>query len=204
MSALAKIRERESDPAMFERAQETAGKIQSRVNLQRINILGRMAERMPKPIGKIEILRQMAGEFSSAARDLVPCSRGCSGCCHMPTMLSQEEAAIIAGETGATLAKPTKWFDGVIEDRPHHFDGVPCPFLGNGTCGIYAHRPFACRMHVHLDRDNTLCQIVPGETIRVPRIDTLYFDLAYANAFGGPLSIKLADIREFFPKGLAK
>lgn len=198
---LARIRAREADPAVVEHAQEVAGKIQARVDMQRVKLLGRMAELMPKPAGKMEILRQLAGELATAARDLVPCSRGCDKCCHMPTLLSQEEAAIIASETGATLATPAVWFDGEVLG-PTPYDGIPCSFLANGVCSIYASRPYACRLHVHLDRDNTLCQIIPGETIRVPRLDTLAFDLAYANSFGGPLAIGLADIREFFPNGL--
>jgi Fe-S-cluster containining protein len=202
MNDLTRIRARESDPATLERAQQVSDKINRRLDKQRVNLLGRMAELMPQPAGRLDLLRQMAGELAGAARDLVPCSRGCSGCCHMPTMLSQEEAEIIGREVGVPVAEPAQWFDGV--NMGHRFDGVACSFLQDGICGIYAHRPFACRMHVHLDRDNTLCEIVPGESIRVPRLDTLHFDLAYARAFGGPLSIRLADIREFFPQGLVK
>jgi Fe-S-cluster containining protein len=202
MSDLAKIRQRETDPAVLEHAQRVSDKIVARVDQQRVQLFGAMAKQMPHLAGKVDMLRRMSGELATAARDLVPCSRGCSHCCHMATMLSQEEAEVIAAETGAPLATPSAWFTGA--DERNRYDGIPCPFLKDSKCSIYEHRPVACRLHVHLDRDNTLCQIIPGEPIQVPRLDTLRFDLNYVSAFGDPLNAKLADIREFFPNGLAK
>lgn len=198
---LAAIRAREFDPAMEQHAQRTADQITARIEPQRIALYGQLARKMQDPAAKVDLVRRMAGELSNAARGLVPCSRGCDGCCHMPTMLIAEEAAVIARETGAQLATPAAWFAGEdAEASPHK--GVPCTFLHNGACSIYAQRPMACRLHIHLDRDNTLCRIIPGETIRVPRLDTMAFDMQYVRAFGPPADAKLADIREFFPHGL--
>lgn len=203
MSNLAKIRQRECDPAMEAHARQTGEKIIARVDFQRVGVFGQMARRMHGAAGKVDMVRRMADELASAARGLVPCSRGCSRCCHMPTLIIAEEAAVIAAETGARLAQPAQWFSGEdAEASPHK--GVSCTFLSNGLCGIYAQRPFACRVHVHIDRDNTLCEIVPGESIRVPRIDTMQFDLHYAQAFGSVMEAKFADVRAFFPQGLAR
>lgn len=202
MSDIAKIRQREYDPAMVEHAQRVSDQIVARVDMQRVQLFGAMAKQMPHLAGKVDMVRRMADELGTAARDLVPCSRGCSKCCHMATLLSEQEAEVIAAETGAFLAKPNEYF--YSTDERSRYDGVPCAFLKDSKCSIYAHRPVACRLHVHLDRDNTLCQIVPGEYVRVPRLDTLRFDINYVNAFGDALDVKLADIREFFPRGLAK
>jgi Fe-S-cluster containining protein len=202
MTDLAKIRQRESDPALLEHAQRVSDKIIGRLDMKRVQLFGAMARQMPHLAGKVQMVRQMAGELGTAARDLVPCSRGCSNCCHMATLLSEQEAEVIAAETGAALSVPTEWFDG--SDQRSHYDGVPCAFLVDSKCGIYEHRPVACRLHVHMDRDNTLCQVIPGETIQVPRLDTMGFDISYIAAFGKPLQVRLADIREFFPQGLAK
>lgn len=197
---LAAIRAREFDPAMERHAEQVAGQIIGRVDLQRVRLYGALARHLPQPAAKMEALRGMAGELSTAARGLVPCSRGCDACCHMPTLLIAEEAAVIAQETGAHLATPAQWYGGEDpETSPHN--GAPCTFLRQGACSIYARRPLACRLHLHLDRDNTLCRIVPGETIRVPRLDTLAFDLEYVRAFGPAAEARLADIREFFPHG---
>jgi Fe-S-cluster containining protein len=202
MTDLLKIRARESDPAVSEHAQQVSDRIIGRVDMQRVEVYGQMARRMPKPPGKVEMVRRMAAELASAARDLVPCSRGCSACCHMPTHVIAEEAAVIAAETGAQLAEPAHWFDG--REVGHHYEGVPCTFLVDGLCSIYLNRPFACRIHIHIDRDNTLCEVVPGEPIRVPRLDTRRFDSYYVQAFGPAADARLADIRDFFPKGLAR
>jgi Fe-S-cluster containining protein len=202
MADLRKIRAREQDPAVLEHAQRVSSKILARIDGQRIDLYGKLAQRMPAADSKLGVLRGLTEVLSTAARDLVPCSRGCSSCCHMPTHLLLQEAEVIAAETGAYLATPAQWF-GASGDE-HRYDGIPCSFLKGDTCSIYAHRPFACRLHIHLDRDNTLCTVIPGEDIRVPRLDTLQYDLAYMAAFGHPAQAKLADIREFFPQGLAR
>lgn len=204
MQDLEKIRAREADPAVLEHAQLVSEKINGRLDQQRVKVYGTMARHMPTPEGKVGMLRGMASELQTAVRDLVPCSRGCSDCCHMPTLMSEAEAAVIAGETGAALATPAAYFDGLTLGDDSPYKGVPCPFLRNHQCGIYAHRPFACRLHVHIDRDNTLCKVFRDEKIRVPRLDTLAFDVHYMKAFGNPLTVRVADIRDFFPQGLAK
>jgi Fe-S-cluster containining protein len=203
MTDLATIRAREADPGLDERAQRVSDKIFARIDQQRVRMFGRMAQVLPNPADKLQVLNDMAGELGKAARDLVPCSRGCSKCCHMATMLTAQEATLIAQQTGARLAEPQVYFSGA-DGEHERYAGQPCPFLKNDVCSIYQHRPFACRVHVHIDRDNTLCQVVPGERIRVPMLDTMEFDTRYVAAFGGPFSAKLADIREFFPKGLDK
>lgn len=202
MSDLAKIRARETDPATAAYASATADRITARVDPQRIRVYGTMARHMPGAHGKVDMLRGMAAELSNAAKGIVPCSRGCSKCCHMPVMLTADEAAVIAAETGAALVEPAAYYQG--GDTDQRYNGQPCPFLREHQCSIYEQRPFACRLHINIDRDNTLCEVIPGETIRVPRLDTFEFDVHYVKAFGDPLTVKIADIREFFPKGLSK
>jgi Fe-S-cluster containining protein len=201
MTELDKIRAREYDPAMEAHAQAVAAQISAKVDRARIHFFGTAAAHFPGPARKVALLRSMAGELANAARQLVPCSRGCAKCCHMATALSEDEAAVIAAATGAPLATPTDYLHG--EAAVERFNGQPCPFLQEGLCGIYAERPLSCRMHLHLDRDSTLCQIVPGATIRVPRLDTIELDRHYMQAFDpDPRQVRLADIREFFPQGL--
>lgn len=197
MADLAKIRAREYDPAMERHAEATTEKIGSRIDVNRVNLFGSMARRVAGNANKVGLLRQMAGELTTAAKGLVPCSSGCSHCCHMPTLITVEEAAVIAQETGTVMATPTRYFEGRDDTT---WLGVPCTFLGaGGRCTIYESRPFACRMHISIDRDSLLCEIVPGEEIRTPRIDLLIFDCHYVSAFGELEDVKLADIREFFP-----
>lgn len=200
MTDLDKIRAREFDPAMEAHAQAVADQIRSRIQPQRVQLYGSMAAATADPVAKVELLRSVAGELSDAARQLVPCSRGCSHCCHMATLVAEGVALVIAAATGAALAVPAAYLG--RDELVDRYSGVACPFLQNGACGIYAQRPFACRTHLHLDRDNTLCQIVPGESVRVPLLDTRDFNGHYVRAFGEPDTARYADIRDFFPQGL--
>jgi hypothetical protein len=53
-------------------------------------------------------------------------------------------------------------------------------------------------VHVSVDADNLLCEIVPGVKIRSPNLNVSGYDTAFVQAFGGALSMQYADIREFF------
>jgi hypothetical protein len=53
-------------------------------------------------------------------------------------------------------------------------------------------------VHVSVDADNLLCEIVPGVKIRAPSVNVSWYDTAFVTAFGGALTMKYADIREFF------
>lgn len=74
--------------------------------------------------------------------------------------------------------------------------GVPCPFLMQGECSIYEHRPFGCRTHLSLDDDDLLCRRIEGVEVTVPYADAR---MVYAVFFGAQPNEALADIREFFP-----
>jgi Fe-S-cluster containining protein len=119
----------------------------------------------------------------------------------MATMVHLDEAKAIAAATGAKMVTPKRFnVDLMYVDKVRaRYDGVPCRFLVGGACSIYAERPLACRTHVVVDPDNLLCEIVPGQKIRVPMLDLKQVDWAISDAFGGPLEMKWADIREYFP-----
>lgn len=201
MADLATIRARENDPAMFEHAERTAERINDRLDLAGMSALANQAKAANSPKAKVILLRQMADKLGQAAQGLVPCKKGCNHCCHMATMVHLEEAQAIARATGVKMTMPKAFnVDLVhIEKVRQRYDGVACRFLVNGACSIYAERPLACRLHIIVDRDSTLCEIVPGQKIRVPMINTKESDWAISMAWGGPLEMKYADIREFFP-----
>jgi Fe-S-cluster containining protein len=123
----------------------------------------------------------------------------------MATFLTTAEAEVISKATGAPLATPaaatlTRTSN---EIERAQYAGVPCSFLADGRCTIYAFRPWACRVHFSVDQDELLCKIVPGERIEAPSYQTQSLFLIYLLAQpGNPLDIKMADIREFFPHGL--
>jgi Fe-S-cluster containining protein len=89
---------------------------------------------------------------------------------------------------------------------PHVFDaaatryrGVPCPFLSNGACSIYRHRPLACRRQISLADDDSPCRLNGDEDTDVPYLDRFDAKLAAVIAMG--LHSGYADVREWFPAG---
>jgi|GEM_PF-2238305 len=107
-------------------------------------------------------------------RRSVTCSRGCSACCRH-YVSSVEPFELIAldhhlksrpdyGDLVVSTFRRATVFDGILreesdkagrdeeeaEDRAlyrYFLRGHACPFLeGDGTCGVYDHRPMACRM----------------------------------------------------------
>ena len=79
------------------------------------------------------------------------------------------------------------------------WEGVPCSFLKEGRCSIYASRPLACRLQLNMDDDDLLCQLIEGESIRVPYLNLTTHHVAAVVALG--MGQPIADIREWFPRG---
>lgn len=201
MTDMDTIRALERDPERHAHHVKVATIINERLDTAGMNRLANQAKAANSTRAKVILLRDMTDKIGQAAADVVPCRKGCSHCCHMATMINLEEARLIADATGVKMVTPKAYNVDLanVEKLRNRYDGVACRFLVKGSCSIYAHRPLACRMHLTVAPDNLLCEIVPGEKILVPMIDTLQYDLAITQAFGGPLSMKYADIREFFP-----
>jgi Fe-S-cluster containining protein len=112
----------------------------------------------------------------------------------MATQLTVEEAELIARETGAKLTMPKRFND--VEAIRAKYTGVACTFLTPKGCSIYAQRPYSCRVVFSIDRDETLCAIVPGEIINTPSLNYRAYNDVFVEVFDGRLLY--ADIREFF------
>lgn len=128
-----------------------------------------------------------------------PCRAGCSHCCHIACVIDQAEADRIAAVTGrARVVIPLRHPDDMDHLRST-YKGVPCPFLLDDQCSIYAHRPMACRAHHTLNKDNGQCQLsVPSEesnvgefNLKAPQFAMAFLSLEQGQGIG--------DIREFFP-----
>jgi Fe-S-cluster containining protein len=201
MADLERIRAAENDPARHEHAVRVTQQINQRLDTAGMSLLANQAKAAKSPKAKVILLQQMADKMGEASKGLVPCRKGCSHCCHMATMIHLDEAKAIAAATGAKMVTPKAFNVDLqyVDKIRARYDGVACRFLVNNACSIYAQRPLACRLHVIVDIDNLLCEIVPGQKIRLPMIDTREADWAISMAWGGPLEMKYADIREFFP-----
>ncbi|MBS1794050.1 MAG: YkgJ family cysteine cluster protein [Acidobacteria bacterium] len=125
----------------------------------------------------------------------ISCAKGCAACCRQPVPLAEIEAYRIA-EIVAELPEPRRaaiksrfdeacrrlyaigWFEKL--DRCAHLpagerekvvleyfaENVPCPFLEDGACSIYADRPLACREYL-VTSPAANCSAPSRETVRL-------------------------------------
>lgn len=144
----------------------------------------------------VEIAREMAARIAP----LTPCRSGCSHCCCQPVFISSWEAARIVKFTGRKAVDPVATVPGPDrnDELRRRFSGVPCPFLRNGRCTVYAVRPLACIGHHSLASDSTPCDLVAYPESTVLGVGDQEFISIKAALFltEGHTS---GDIREFFP-----
>lgn len=143
---------------------------------------------------KLRALLTLADEVATAAAPHAACKKGCTHCCHIPVAMTQTEANLIAERISRT-AQPVPPSDANPSEREYGYH-LPCTFLKDGRCGIYEHRPFACRVHFNLDDDDLLCRLLPGMPVPVPYLNVMPLQQAYVEICDPE---GLADIRQFFP-----
>jgi Fe-S-cluster containining protein len=197
MADMDAIRARGADPDTLTLAQYRSDAIVARIDRAAAKKLAAQATAANSKQAKVVLLRQLADGVVKASAGIAPCKKGCNHCCKMATLVTVQEAEVIARETGAKLSQPAR-FNQFTSEWRQKYEGVACSFLTEQGCSIYLHRPYACRVHVSVDADNLLCEIVPGVKIRAPSVNVSWYDTAFVTAFGGALTMKYADIREFF------
>lgn len=150
---------------------------------------------------KLFWLRAASNDFVKTYAPHSACKVGCNHCCHIPIVIAETEALSIGKAIGikpenlklepgsAKLSELTKKFEGYES---------PCPFLKDGACSIYEHRPLACRNHINMDVDDLLCRLNgSGQSVPVPMANNRHLSFGYALSFEKG---KWADIRDWFPK----
>jgi Fe-S-cluster containining protein len=152
-------------------------------------------------------LQRWGSAWAEPLAQVAACRRGCSHCCSLPVAITSTEARLIGEAVGREPAQPPAALrvkdaatDAGFAERHRAAEqrlvGVPCPFLEEGECSIYEHRPFGCRTHLSLDDDDLLCRRIEGVEVTVPYADAR---MVYALFLGAQSTEALADIREFFP-----
>ena len=145
---------------------------------------------------KLEKLIQLADRISNATQEVAACKgSGCAYCCHQAVMLSALEVDRIEKGTGLKATRNLKPYDS--QDNVQRFARTPCPFLKDGGCSIYEHRPISCRLAMNLGASPFFCntEIDPSDS-KIVHLDLkdfwqLYFEVTQASQLG--------DIRDFFP-----
>lgn len=123
------------------------------------------AQLMRADVGKVRIsLRPVfsAMDDAMAASPVsVACKAGCDYCCHYHVQVSAAEAFALAEHVGrmpdaaqaalrnrleATLKRVS-----LLSKAEYETTNIPCAFLQDGRCSVYAVRPSPCRGHHALD-----------------------------------------------------
>lgn len=186
-------------------AQRNLEQVKSAHRAELEHILAQLKEvgthRVPSK-AKVIRLRHLAGEYTKHFASQTACRTGCNHCCHIKAPIPEGEAKLIAKAIGRKVVTPknVRLLDGqAYPSTSDEFFGVPCTFLKEGACSIYAHRPLVCRALVSMDDVDTLCRLVPGGSVPVPYLNTgdlqLQFILLHQDE-------PFADIREWFPSGI--
>lgn len=146
-----------------------------------------------KFLGLLSLVKVVAADIAPHAA----CDRGCSHCCNMTVVLGAHEAFAIGRVIGVTPQQPPPMR--TQEEYVSMYERVPCPFLKNHACSIYAYRPIACRTHFNISKYPELCDIVNYPGSDVPNLDLRPIWTAAAMIYG--LDEPYGDIREYFPNG---
>lgn len=152
------------------------------------------------PEKKYVELVHLVERVSALLAPLVPCKSGCSHCCKMSVVITGREALAIANEIGVRPTRPPPLR--LQEEYVDLYMGVPCPFLKNTKCSIYAVRPLPCRTHFNLSAHPEVCNIIKYPGNDVPNLDfsTIW---AASVAIYGEQEI-YGDIREYWPNGIVQ
>ena len=106
----------------------------------------------------------LTGQAFEAFRDGgIACRASCSFCCHLRVMVRPHEAIALYRELGSSIPKAQaaqvrqRVLDNAAQVRrlgpqAHAAARLPCAFLVDGICSVYAARPLACAGFHSLDR----------------------------------------------------
>lgn len=142
----------------------------------------------------LQRIYQLLDQIGEHTAGYVACRSGCADCCRMNVTISDLEARQIAVHTGRAVAKVSASIRHPIET----YRGVPCPFLVESRCSIYAQRPRACRQHVSFDTSAYWCAPSRSGGVEMPRVGLTGVDAAYQAVVSASSSAVSADIRDFF------
>jgi Fe-S-cluster containining protein len=136
------------------------------------NLFEKFLKHRGSALTQLQALYEFMDEVNGFVSQFTPCKKGCSSCCYYSVSISGLEILYIETKTKVKRLK-----------RPlpkSNFHGLPCPFLQNGGCSIYEHRPFFCRRHTTLCRTPTWCHPDICNSEKFPLLGFSEIDKSYA------------------------
>jgi Fe-S-cluster containining protein len=214
----------ESSRETFELDFQTGfGRLRGRMQLPRKEMrLAELAWNLMKLDDQLVTMGVAKGTGPKAGGLQISCSQGCGACCRQLVPLSPPEAFMIADlvlglpderrnavvdrfeqtrdtlqragiDAVAGLTRPRD--EDLLDLTLNYFElGLPCPFLENEACSIYASRPSICREYLVTNPASSCAMIrhKPISRVRVPLALADYLSRLYALLVGGePVTVPL-------------
>lgn len=121
---------------------------------------------------------------------LLPCKAGCSGCCHTPVGVTEDEAELLVEKINdgvkidfARLARQMSAGNGIDAFYQLSHENRGCIFLSSdNSCKVYNDRPSVCRTNAVLG-DASQCSSSDGEAKGIRLVKTEKADMAIMGSF---------------------
>lgn len=129
-------------------------------------------------------------------KQLSPCSKGCTACCHTQVSVTEDEAELLAHliKSGVNIDLERFKIQMNAKDDSRAFYSIKyedrrCVFLGqDGSCEVYEDRPSVCRTNAVLgeaSQCDTKDSIGPTRLIKTPKADmAIYASYLYSKSSG--------------------
>lgn len=205
--------QKERFPLAAERAER---KVSAAKSNPVVHTLLTAAQRARTARQRLQWVHRAADAWARPVAKMAPCAKGCSHCCHIPVLALRSEAQLLARASQRRMENPPAEARAAVRDLIEKEEmaeakrtarlggqahiGTPCPFLVDGSCSVYEHRPFVCRTHFTLDDDDLLCRLTPGAEAMAPYADNIALLAVVLSLFKDD---EVADLREWFPAALA-
>lgn len=150
---------------------------------------------------KLEKAYEFFDRYNAFVSTFAVCSRGCNHCCNGDVQLTRLEAEYIHHKTGESL--PIDFNSPLTTGHEE-----PCAFLSSdGSCGVYAVRPFNCRTFHTLDDPKYCATNEPHQIYGSARegygVDVYSSFAVWLGQLHAMTGVKTKDIRDWFPLSTA-
>ncbi len=177
--------------------------------LEIIQLVLKKLNKMHEPIKRARFIHRLVDEASaqsfssSTVKELSPCKKGCSACCHTQVSVTQDEAHLLAQKVSEgveidlqRLLSQASAKNTATDYYAMSFEQRKCVFLDEeGACSVYADRPSVCRTNVVLgsaDQCDTKDSIKPTRLVKTQEADLVIYASYLNSENSGTLSYMLA------------
>ena len=143
-------------------------------------------------VSKLRKIYDLVDRIAASIQPYTVCVKGCSHCCFIDVGVLFVEAQYIQMNLGIRADPGVSWSENYVGK------GIPCNFLSReGTCTVYAHRPFACRTF-HAFDDPKYCADNSAHATYTGKSHPLLIKISVVlESLNQDRPIR--DIRDFFP-----